>query len=237
MKLTQEQLAELIAKVFTNIDEKRKARKENGEDIPDTISNEEILTEVDAILSELDNENTEPTINEKATEPAENNTADENSDKNGETIPITPELISQIIENLNKTSSNNTIGEEKKSANFTSTRQAKNEPQRKYTSLFLSNGANRDGNRQQKGFKSRIATMPAPERRKAAYGMFGRAVKCIHASSGDVEKAAFTAEHKFNDAEMAHEFKALSTISPANGAILFLKYMPMKSLSYYTLQL
>ena len=103
MKLTQEQLAELIAKVFTSIDEKRKTRKENGEDIPDTISNEEILAEVDAILSELDSENTEPAINEKATEPAESNTADENSDKDGKTIPITPELISQIIENLNKT--------------------------------------------------------------------------------------------------------------------------------------
>ena len=68
MKLTQEQLAELIAKVFTNIDEKRKAHKENGEDIPDTISNEEILTEVDAILSELDSEYTESTIGEKAAE-------------------------------------------------------------------------------------------------------------------------------------------------------------------------
>ncbi len=220
MKLTQEQLAELIAKVFTNIDEKRKAHKENGEDIPDTISNEEILTEVDAILSELDSEYTESTIGEKAAESAENNTADENADKNEETIPITPELISQIIENLNKTSSNNIIGEEKKSANFVATRQPKNEPQRKYTSLFLSNGASRDGNRQQKGFKNRIATMPAPERRKAAYGMFGRAVKCIHASSGDAEKAAFTAEHKFNDTEMTHEFKALSTISPANGGYL-----------------
>ena len=100
MKLTQEQLAELIAKVFTSIDEKRKARKENGEDIPDTISNEEILTEVDAILSELDSENSEPAINEKATEPAENNTEDENSDKDRETIPITPELISQILDKL-----------------------------------------------------------------------------------------------------------------------------------------
>ena len=31
MKLTQEQLAELIAKVFTNLDEKRKAISEGGE--------------------------------------------------------------------------------------------------------------------------------------------------------------------------------------------------------------
>ena len=43
MKLTQEQLAELIAKVFTNLDEKRKACKENGEAVSDGISTEEIL--------------------------------------------------------------------------------------------------------------------------------------------------------------------------------------------------
>jgi len=46
MKLTQEQLAELIAKVFTNLDEKRKACKENGEAVSDGISTEEILAEV-----------------------------------------------------------------------------------------------------------------------------------------------------------------------------------------------
>ena len=38
MKLTQEQLAELIAKVFANIDEKRKARKEGGEELPENIT-------------------------------------------------------------------------------------------------------------------------------------------------------------------------------------------------------
>ena len=48
MKLTQEQLAELIAKVFTNLDEKRKACKEKGEAVSDGISTEEILAEVTA---------------------------------------------------------------------------------------------------------------------------------------------------------------------------------------------
>ena len=52
MKLTQEQLAELIAKVFTNLDEKRKACKENGEAVSDGISTEEILAEVTAILED-----------------------------------------------------------------------------------------------------------------------------------------------------------------------------------------
>ena len=43
--------------------------------------------------------------------------------------------------------------------------------------------------------------------------MFGRAVKCINASNGDVERAAYTAEPKFGDAEMARECKALSSVS------------------------
>lgn len=50
--------------------------------------------------------------------------------------------------------------------------------------------------------------------------MFGRAVKCIHASGGDIERAAFTAERKFGDADMAHEFKALSATVPADGGYL-----------------
>ena len=62
--------------------------------------------------------------------------------------------------------------------------------------------------------------MSGPERRKAAYGMFGRAVKCIHSSGGDTERAAYTAEHRFGDAEMAREFKALSATSPADGGYL-----------------
>ena len=53
MKLTQEQLAELIAKVFTNLDEKRKACKENGEAVSDGISTEEILAEVTATARRL----------------------------------------------------------------------------------------------------------------------------------------------------------------------------------------
>ena len=50
--------------------------------------------------------------------------------------------------------------------------------------------------------------------------MFGRAVKCIHASGGDIDRAAFTAERKFGDAEMAREFKALSVTSPTDGGYL-----------------
>ena len=70
------------------------------------------------------------------------------------------------------------------------------------------------------GFKARMESMTGPERRKTAYGMFGRAVKCINASHGDIEKAAYTAEHKFMDTEMAHEFQALTMTSPSDGGYL-----------------
>ncbi len=62
--------------------------------------------------------------------------------------------------------------------------------------------------------------MSAPERKKTAYGMFGRAIKCINACEGDVEKAAYTAERKFDDKEMAREFKALSATVPSDGGYL-----------------
>ncbi|MEG1562527.1 MAG: phage major capsid protein [Bacteroides sp.] len=212
MKLTQEQLAELIAKVFANLGEKRKACKENGEDVSETVGIEEILAEVTAILNEADEGSVEEPATEpegeKATEPAE-----------GEATAVTPELIAKIIEAIGGVKSGEGAGE-KKYGGPAATNTPKNEPQRKYAGLFLSTGAGRDGNAQQNGFKSRIATMSAPERRKAAYGMFGRAVKCINASGGDIERAAFTAERKFKDAEMAREFKALSVTSSADGGYL-----------------
>ena len=76
MKLTQEQLAELIAKVFTNLDEKRKARKEDGEAVSEGISTEEILAEVTAIL-EGEGGVTDPTAtSDPTTNPAPALTAD-----------------------------------------------------------------------------------------------------------------------------------------------------------------
>ena len=207
MKLTQEQLAELIAKVFANIDEKRKSRKEGGEDLPENISTEEILSEVATILGDMDEgEGGEPTaIGEK--------------DEGGEPSTVSPEFIAKVIEALGGAKSAENGAIETKAGGPSAAPKAA-EPQRKYSNLFLSTGAGRDGSTQQNGFKARIASMSAPERRKAAYGMFGRAVKCIHASGGDSEKAAFTAERKFGDSEMAHEFKALSVTSSSDGGYL-----------------
>lgn len=210
MKLTQEQLAELIAKVFANLDEKRKARKEGGEDLPENITVDEILTEITALLTA---EGSEPAT--------EDIIPDGDGAKSGEgdgSTPVTPEFIAKVIEALGgvKTAE---PAIETKAGGPSAKAAAQPQTQRKYADLFISTGAARDG-AQAGGFKSRIESMSAPERRKTAYGMFGRAVKCIHASGGDAEKAAWTAERKFNDAEMAREFKALSVTSPSDGGYL-----------------
>lgn len=212
MKLTQEQLAELIAKVFANIDEKRKARKEGGEDLPESISTEEIIAEVGAILEGMG-------------EPVGEGEPEAEKDCSS---AVSPEFIAKVIEALGGVKSVEPAAEpaavdtgavEKKSGGPSTTIERKSEPQRKYAGLFISTGASRDGN-MTSGFKGRMASMSAPERRKTAFGMFGRSVKCIHASGGDVEKAAFIAERKFNDTEMAREFKALSVTSPSDGGYL-----------------
>lgn len=215
MKLTQEQLAELIAKVFTNLDEKRKACKENGEAVSDGISTEEILAEVTAILEgEGEGGVTDPTATNDPTNPAP--TADPVAGDKGEGEGVSPELIAAIIAALEGQGVKSAAGAgEKKSGGSGVQKQ----PERKYANLFLSTGSGPDGVKQN-SFQTRIASMSAPERRKTAYGMFGRAVKCIHASGGDIERAAFTAERKFGDADMAHEFKALSATVPADGGYL-----------------
>lgn len=217
MKLTQEQLAELIAKVFANIDAKRKACKEDGE-----ISTDEIIAEVSAILEEMGDGETDP--GEDEADPVEGEKAE---DGTGEGNAVNPEFIAQVIAALGGMKSGDgaeeiktaETGREVKSGGPASTGTGRGEPQRKYASLFISRGASRDTGAQS-GFKARMESMSSPERRRAAYGMFGRAVKCINASGGDTERAAYTAEHLFKDSEMAHEFKALSSTSPTDGGYL-----------------
>lgn len=220
MKLTQEQLAELIAKVFANIDEKRKARKEGGEDLPENITTEEIIAEIGSVLDSLG-------AFSEGEDGAAAAAEGEGEKSGGEGAALDPEFIAKVIAALDCAKSGEAAGEqksgaatgEKKSGGPAASGERKSEPQRKYAGLFINTGASRDAG-DSNGFKSRLANMTAPERRKAAFGMFGRAVKCIHASAGDAEKAAFTAERKFNDAEMAREFKALSVTSPADGGYL-----------------
>ncbi len=87
MQLTQEQLAELIAKVLANLDEKRKALKEDGGDVG-AISVEDILAEVANIIGEIGEPDGE--IEPSAAKSEENDGADDGA--------VPPELIAKIIE-------------------------------------------------------------------------------------------------------------------------------------------
>lgn len=227
MKLTQEQLAKLIAKVFSNLTAKF---AEAGKNVND-ITTDDILAELSAVLDEMnaaDDGEGAPAGDGEGKGEGEGAPAGEGEGEGEGKGFDGDELIGKIMEALSGMlgsgdegkagcgarsgdgKSGGAAGEGKGAAGPSSTGAGapKAAPQRKYASLFLSTGASRDGNGAS-GFKTRIASMSAPERRKAAYGMFGRAVKCIHASGGDIDRAAFTAERKFGDAEMAREFKAL----------------------------
>lgn len=196
MKLTQEQLAELIAKVFANLTENR--TEADGE-----ITTDEIMAEVTAILGEGSDEG------EGEGEPEEDAPAAE-----GEAISA--EFIAKVMEALKNVKSGE--GEDEGAAEEPAEEPKKPQGvtvQRKYANVFLTPQAKKP-----ESFKSRLAGMSEADRRKTAYGMFGRSVKCINQSGGDAEKAAYIAEHKFDDKEMAREFKALSVTTPSDGGYL-----------------
>lgn len=218
MKLTQEQLSSLIAQVFSNL-------IAAGKD-PASITTDDITAELNAVLEA--GESTDESAGESESESAEeseNESEDESNAAKSETdaLSVTPELIDQILAALNEKVATKPAGQPKaaelvngqKSGGLSTAR-----PQRKYANIFLATPPVRGTASQSGGFKARIQSMSDRERRKATFDAFGRAVKCIHASHGDPEQAAFTAERKFQDAEMAHEFKALSATSPTDGGYL-----------------
>lgn len=213
MKLTQEQLAALIARVFANL-------IAAGKD-PAAISTEDILSELAVVLDGADEGAGE---GDGASE-GDGNKAEGGDGGEGDGGAVSPELIAKIVDALKALKSEEGAGgsEGKAAVGGSESKAAAPAsdpaPQRKYASLFLSTGAARDA-AATSGFKARIASMSAPERRKTVYGMFGRAVKCLHAASGNFDKAAFIAERKFGDAEMARELKALSATVPSDGGYL-----------------
>ena len=229
MKLTQEQLAALIAQVFANL-------IAAGKD-PSTITQDDIMAEMTAIIEAG---GAGDPAGEGGGAPEDDEGKGEGEGEGGDPA-ITPEFISQVLDALKAC---------QKSAGEPSVKPGAGEPaaqkgtegpsaqkgtapasapaatsapaapaQRKYSSLFLSNGASRDGGTTS-GFKTRIQSMSDRERTRTVYGMFGRAVKCLHAASGNFDNAAFIAERKFMDAEMAREFKALSATVPGDGGYL-----------------
>lgn len=217
MKLTPEQLAAIIVKVFTNL-------VAAGKD-PANVTTDEVVAELTAVLDEDSAE--APADNEESPD-EEDGKAEEGS----ESATIPAELINQVVEALkncekadaeanSEPKANPKAATERKAAPAAGGSESKAaNPQRKYAGIFLGTPAVRGAGAQGSDFKSRIASMSERDRRKATFGAFGRAVKCIHASGGDPERAAYTADHKFQDAEMSREFKALSATSPTDGGYL-----------------
>ncbi len=225
MKLTQEQLAALIAQVYSNLVAKGKT---------DNFTNEDIMSELDGILAATGGDD-----------------AVEDDKGGGDTgLPeINADFIKQVLDAMKscQKSADDPSADDKcddasgmKGADGPSDQKSAVAPpaappaqaapasaapapaQRKYSNLFLSKGTSRGSASGTGGsaFKSRIASMNERDRRKAVFGAFGRAVKCIHASGGEAEKASFIAERRFGDSEMAGEFKALSATVPSAGGYL-----------------
>ena len=224
MKLTPEQLAAIIAKIFANL-------VAAGKD-PTSITTEEIIAELNAAIEAAEPAAEPPAAEPPAAEPpAAEPEGDEPKGEPSAAGIVTPELIEQIIAALGGAKGAEPPAAEPKATEPPAAGKKAGgpgtgagaapaaEPQRKYVNLFLNTGAARDSS-PQNGFKARLASMSDRERRKATLGAFGRAVKCIHFSHGDPAQAAHTAEHKFQDAEMAREFKALSATVPSEGGYL-----------------
>lgn len=223
MQLTQEELAALIAQIYGSICAKHKARKDAGEEVSDDITTDEILAELaEAVGGDEEPKDTEPEVSpELITQVIEALKAAKGAEPNPETKSAEPAPAGEPSAEPAPAEEPKAdpINPETKSAEPAPAKETKamSQPQRKYADLFISRGAVQPA---AMGFKARMEKMSAPERRKTAYGMFGRAVKCINASGGDVEKSAFIAERKFNDSEMAHEFKALAATVPSDGGYL-----------------
>lgn len=212
MEFTQEQLAAIIAKIYASL----KASKADG----DEITEDDISTELSKIIG--DEMPAEP-----APAPEDEKAAEDNSD-------IDSALVGKILGVLSGMKSNEPEADTKTEEPAAETKgvvEAKGakpnmrtpeQPRvasRKYANLFISQtGAERIYGKSE--FKTRLASMSKPERDRAVFGAFGRAVKCIYSAHGDSERAAFAAEHRYKDAEMARELKALSATVSEDGGYL-----------------
>ena len=85
-------------------------------------------------------------------------------------------------------------------------RTSKREVNRKYSSIYMANGS-RDTNEKKKEVPAGI--------------LLARSIKCIDVfGRNDPERAAYFAQKKYGDEDMAREFKALTVTGPSNGGYL-----------------
>lgn len=210
-EIVLDDISDIVADAIDAVNEKRKSSKEDP-------INDDVAAE---ILEAL---------NEGKTE------GEEGEEKDEDTIDIA-DAIAQAVETINekrKSSKEDPIGEadteeivnavtelieeaagEGKGSKADPVRRqlkyvrtpSKSPVQRKYSNIYMNNGGNMDKKKAKKA-------IPTPV-------LMARAIKCMDVwGGGDPEKAAHYAEKKYNDGDMAKEFKALSATVGSEGGYL-----------------
>lgn len=192
--ITADDVMDIVEQAVAAADEKRKSRKEAGEEVGD-LTAEEVMEEAAALLEALSEE--DAAGNEEGKE-------DPDADEEGkECDPASDEG--------KECGSGNSESEKrrKSAASFRQTKSASAQSrpaQHKYSELFLSRGTSRSADQQKK--------LPPMVQ-------LARAIKCLDVfGRHDPDRAAYYASKKYGDGDMAREFKALSTTNPASGGFL-----------------
>lgn len=181
----------VVEQAIAAADEKRKARKDAGEEVGD-LTSDEVIEEAAALLAEMA-------------------PADDLDDPEGEGKEDDPEDEAKGEDEDEKEGEEEDEAKRRKAAPGQRSRKAAvSRPaptQRKYADVFLNGGARNGARRQQKTIPPMV--------------QLARAIKCLDVfGRQDPERAAFYARKHYDDAAMEREFKALSATSPVNGGFL-----------------
>lgn len=182
----------VVEQAIAAADEKRKARKDAGEEVGD-LTSEEVIEEAAALLAEMapaddlddpEGEGKEDDPEDEAKgddDPEEKEGEEEDEAKRRKSVP----------------------GQRSRKAAVSRPAPA----QRKYADVFLNGGARNGARRQQKAIPPMV--------------QLARAIKCLDVfGRQDPERAAYFAKKYYSDESMAREMKALSATSPVNGGFL-----------------
>lgn len=208
-EIVMDDISDIVADAIDAVNEKRKSSKEDpiGEDVA-----EEILAAITEGKSEgEEDEKDEDTIDiadaiVQAVESVNEKRKSSKEDPIGEAD--TEEIVNavtELIEGAAEEGKGRKASPVKRELKYS--RMPSNPVQRKYSNVYMNNGGNMDKKKEKKA-------IPAPV-------LIARAIKCLDVwSKGDPEKAAYYAEKKYDDGDMAKEFKALSAGVGSEGGYL-----------------
>lgn len=212
---TGDDLGEILEAAIDAVNEKRKSAK------ADELNPDDVDELVEAILAEADTEDEGKSEDEetdlsdlvrKAVECVNEKRKSDNGDAIGE------ELVEEILDAVADVMSDDTADEEEKGGKanamqhrtkgYTRSGSVQRQVQRKYSNFYL----NRGGSSHMGGMKKK--DVPANIQ-------LARLIKCMDVwGKNDPERAAYYAKKKYDDEDMAREFKALSVTSSVDGGFL-----------------